>query len=129
MPSAQYEYLSRFIFYRSHFSHGKPKPSAFTPTQNLKTSAFWIDELPDKVIWQIGDDVAGAGRKLPALARGDFKSSDVAEVGLGIEPDTTPHPRHVDICGWPSEKDEQKEIALELCARALLHIRTKELRE
>ncbi len=127
-PAARFEVLARFVFSSKYFAVSRLKPSAFLPTSNLKTSAFGIDELQENEIWQIGDYVAGAGRKLTALARGDFKSSDVAEVGLGIVPDPAPHPRHVDICGWPDVKDERKEIALELCARAHLHRRTKEQR-
>jgi hypothetical protein len=29
----------------------------------------------------------------------------------------------VDVCGWPTEKDEIKSVALELCGRAVLRIR------
>lgn len=98
------------------------KPTAFTdPTS--RTSAFWIDELRETEIWTIGDQVAGAPRRRAAKARADFKSADVLESGLSIEPDPAPHPRHVELCGWPTDKDEILAIAQELCVRSSLRIR------
>ena len=84
---------------------------------------FWIDELSQIEIWQIGDDVAGKPRNLSAVARADLEASAVIESQLAIQLDAEPHPRHAVIVGWPMEKDEQKALALELCARAMLRIR------
>jgi len=86
-------------------------------------SAIWIDDLPDSDIWQIGDDVAGKPRGRAAVARADFQSRAVIELELTIHPDPDPHPRHVDIRGWPIEKDERKAVALEFCAHSLLRVR------
>lgn len=119
--------MSRFIFWKSQFSNGRPKASAFIPPPNLKTSAFWIDGLEDRAIWDLGDNEAGRGRGKRPRGRADLKSNDVAEVGLACVSDPSPHPRHLNICGWPNEKDEQKAVALELCSRATLH--TRELEE
>jgi hypothetical protein len=122
--SEQYTTLSRFIFRSSDFHRrtNKPRPSAFLPPPDLRTSAFWIDRLSDLEVWWIGDNVA-AGSRGPAPARADIKSRSVFEASLKIEPDTTLHPRHVDICGWPPEKDKRISIALDLCALALLRLR------
>lgn len=71
----------------------------------------------------MGDDVAGNPRGKSSLARGDFGATAVLGTKLIIEPDPEPHPRHAVLKGWPSEKDEQKDIALELCSRSTLRIR------
>lgn len=88
----------------------------------LKISALWRDELLEKDIWKIGD-LLGAARSKQPLARADFDTSAVSAAKLEIESDPTPHPRHVNLCGWPSEKDKQKAIALDLCARSTLIVR------
>ncbi len=100
-----------------------PKPAAFLPSENsLKMSAIWVDELAEDEVWQIGDHV-GEGRQKPALGRADFQARVVSELELTIEPDPAPHPRHVNICGWPLEKDQRIAIAQDLCVRSALRIR------
>jgi hypothetical protein len=119
----EYNRLSRFIFDKKHFSvlERLPKPAAFIdPT--LRMSAMGIDDLRDPDIWSLGDMV-GAPRRKPALARADFGKSDVQTLQLTVEPDPSFHPRHVEICGWPSEKDERIALALELCVKSLLFLR------
>jgi hypothetical protein len=116
--------LARFVFQRSHFSKNpaKPKPGAFLPDPS-KTSALWRDGLPEQDIWDIGDLVGKARGKNP-VARADFDVKAVSAAKLEIEPDPKPHiPRHVNLCGWPIDKDEQKSIALLLCARSTLILR------
>jgi hypothetical protein len=123
-PTEKFTTLSRFIFNKRHYSNNKPKPSAFIPSpRDLETSVFWIDELHEAEIWRIGDEVAGRPRNLSATARADLKAGDVVESHLTVQPDIEPHPRHAIIVGWPTEKDEQKALALELCSRAYLRVR------
>ena len=122
----QFSYLTRFIFSRRHFSRVSPmaKPGAFLPeSSTLETSALWKDGLLEHEIWQIGLPV-GEGRGKPPLARADFEAGAVSEAKLRLESDPTPHnPRHVNICGWPTVKDEQKSLALLLCKRSTLVLR------
>lgn len=101
-----------------------PKPGAFLPeSSTLETSASWKDGLLEYEIWQIGLSV-GEGRGKPPLARADFDTGAVSEAKLRLESDPMPHnSRHVNICGWPTAKDEQKSIALLLCKRATLLLR------
>jgi len=87
-------------------------------------SAFWIDDLALEAIWPLGD-LAGEPRGKAALAFAQLRRADVAAVGLFTEDDPKPHPRHVNVCGWPTEKDEIKSLALELCVRATLRIRAE----
>ena len=102
----------------------KAKPGAFLPQHStLKISALWRDELSEQEIWKIGD-LVGTKRAKQPVARADFDVSAVSEARLVIEPDPEPqNPRHVNLCDWPVEKDEQKSIALLLCARSTLIVR------
>jgi len=78
--------------------------------------------LSEREIWNIGD-LLGTTRSKQPVARADFSAAAVSEAKLTIEPDPEPHPRHVNLCGWPNGKDEQKSIALILCARSILLLR------
>jgi hypothetical protein len=69
--------------------------------------------------------VIGRPRGKSALARAELTRGHIGEVGLLIEDDPKPHPNHLNLCGWPSEKDEIKSVAIELCARAKLRVRTE----
>lgn len=84
---------------------------------------FWIDQLQEANIWKIGDVVGSKSRGKPAVARADVSSHSVSEIKLTIEADSEPHPRHVNVGGWPDGKDEQKAVALDLCAKSRLSIR------
>src|SRR5437016_655371 len=113
--------LSRFIFDKRHFSISKklPKPTAFLPPEDLQMSASWIDGLQDHEIWSMGDEA----RPKPSRARADFKVAAANDLELTVEPDPKPHPRHVNVCGWPPEKDKRMSIAQDLCAASMLQIR------
>jgi hypothetical protein len=76
----------------------------------------------EREIWKIGD-LLGVPRNKQPQARADFDVATVSEAKLTIESDPAPHPRHVNLCGWPIEKDAQKSVALLFCARSLLVLR------
>jgi len=117
-----YSLFSRFIFSERHFSQNKVKPPAFIhPSRRISVIA--IDRLAVDEIWKVGDEVAGQSRG-PSLARADITATAVKEIGLSIQMDPAPHPRHANICGCPVDKDEMKAVALELCARAQLFVRS-----
>jgi hypothetical protein len=122
----QYSLLARFLYQGSQFSRTKRrlKPNAFLPkSSESKISAAWRDELLEDEIWRLGL-LAGEGRGKPPLARADFDAEAVSKATLRIESDPMPHnPRHVNVCGWPIEKDERISIAQVLCARATLILR------
>jgi hypothetical protein len=124
--STQYSLLARFIFQEGHYRKkdpAAPKPGAFLPKpSDLKISAMWRDQLSEREIWSLGD-LVGSTRSKPPLARADFDVGAVSEAKLAIEPDPKPHPRHVNVSGWPADKAEQKSIALLLCHRSALIIK------
>ena len=124
MPAgqAQYSLWARFIFQSGHYrtlAPAKPKPNAFLPGPLLKTSAVWRDALSEQQIWEIGDQL-GRERQQQPKARADLEIAAISEANLTVEPDPVPHPRHFNLCGWPAEKDEQKAIAVFLCAHSSL---------
>jgi len=86
------------------------------PDSKLTLSVFRIFQLSENQIWKIGKDV-GKQSVRTLYGRGDVKAFVVTENKLQIKPDDNP-PKHANILGWPTEKDEQKAIALELAAKA-----------
>ena len=84
---------------------------------------LFIDALPEAGIWQIGDDVVGQNRGKPAIARADIKRTAVIEASLSVTLAPAAHPRHADIGSWPADKDAQKLVALDLCAKSKLCLR------
>jgi hypothetical protein len=121
-----YHLLSRYIFQSGHFNARNAKPGAFLPHSSMvKTSAVWIDQLSVGEVWEIGDVLASqsAPPRKPPIARADFDVASLVGTNLTVEDDTKLHPRHVNLCGWPPEKDAQKAVALLLCSRANLNIR------
>lgn len=78
--------------------------------------------MSEAEIWKIGG-VIGRERAKPPKARADFAALAVVEAGLTIEHAPAPGiPDHVNLCGWPAEKDEQKSIAQILAARSKLFL-------
>lgn len=123
----QTETLSRFIFDERNFSLSKlrPVPRAFyPPPDGSGTSAFVIDGLQEAEIWWIADNVvAKMSNRQPPPARADIQSAAVLSARLTVVPDPKDHPRHVNICGWPTEKEKRLAIAQDLCAAAILKLR------
>jgi hypothetical protein len=115
--------LSRFIFSQKQYGSGMAKPGAFLPAKDkFVISMCWIDLLGEAAIWSMGDFV-GQNRGKRALARADLGATTVTSLKLSLLDTPAFHPRHVDVAGWPLGKDEQKSIALDLCAKSKLSIR------
>ena len=117
------EPLARYFFDRSQYkpSENRVKYSAFLPARDGNTSVFRVYDLSEKEIWKIGDHVAQRHDK-DVLGRADIIVVDVLKAGLNVKPDNTP-PRHANISNWPSERHEQKLIAIELAENAELHLK------
>ena len=84
---------------------------------------FFVDQLTDTETWSLGD-FAGKNRGKPVIARADMHRKLILEMLLSLEPTRKDHPRHVNITGWPTDKDEQKALALEFCAKSALYLRS-----
>lgn len=115
------EVLSRFLTSSNQFAASslRVKPSAFMPPPDKKLSCFVTTGLEPNEIWEIADR-AITGR--PVYGSADIGTREIHDEGLVVERDDVP-PRHVNILGWPAEKDAQKEIAQALAAAATLRVR------
>ena len=114
------ELISRFVFSSQHFSRNptRVKQAAFLPNSEGKTSVFRISGLAENDIWAIGIHHVGRARGKNPHGRADVVTNDVLAQGLAVTPETSTHPLHADIQGWPVEKEKQKLLAMELAARA-----------
>ena len=86
------------------------------------TSIFRIINLADIEIYEIGRRFVANPRGKPLLGRADIGVAQIIKQKLSVEPDTTPHPRHANICGWTEDSSKNKMIAIELAAEAQLHL-------
>jgi hypothetical protein len=84
---------------------------------------FFVDGLTESAIWPIGD-FAGSKRGKNAIARAEVRCSTIREIGFVVRVHPKEHPRHVNVGPWPAPKDEQKALALELCAKSALIVRS-----
>ena len=98
------------------------KPRAFQPARkDYKTSVFRTIDLAEQEIWRLADEHA-AGDQGKCEARAVLLVHQVIDAGLRVEPDDVP-PRHANLAGWPTAKDEWKSVAQELAAEASLRVR------
>lgn len=118
------EPLNRFLLNRHEFGTNPPRVThhAFMPNLNrkvgrLEKSIHRIRGLSSARVWQLGRlfvEQRVNSRTIKARAVGGPRV--VVAAGLGFRVGGSPWPRHTDIVGWPSEKDRQKLLAMEVAA-------------
>lgn len=113
--------LSRFI--RDNKNHVAPtkgivKPKAFLPPPDRKLSVCHTQGMMQKIIWQIGDNWLG---KIVRY-RADLIAESVTRIKLKVILDNNPE-YHVNISGWPEDKNTQLSLATELASRSQLKTR------
>jgi hypothetical protein len=126
------ERISRYFLQKK----GRCSPSkktvsygAFLPPSNLRESVYRTTNIANAEIWKIGEEYVAKplsiklGKDKKIHGRADIAAVEIINRGLELSPDTTPHPLHANIVGWPEEKDEQKMLAVELANKASLHLR------
>lgn len=117
-PVSSSETISRFVLSRRWIrADNTVRHIAFTPNKNGETSIFRISGISDNEVWNIGEREVGMKQNKPILGRADITASIILSNHLEIVP-SEPPVRHADITGWPEEKDQQKDIALELAEKA-----------
>jgi hypothetical protein len=114
--------VSRYLFDKRHFSpqNKRVKQGAFLPDSNLETSVFFIKELVEEAVWDLGENYAAQGRTLRGRAQIPVQAVEKAKLALLL---AEPPPRHGVIVKWPQDKDLQKALALELAENAELRLR------
>ena len=91
------------------------RSAAFLPHRGAM-SVFRIDGLDDDSVWKHVDKHAGRpDRRMHG--RGDFRLADMRRQVLKLDLDESP-PRHGNVVGWPSGRDQQLALARELASVA-----------
>lgn len=120
-PIANGELLARYATQSSHFrkSDRTVKPNLFMPHPHRELSVTRHLHATEDELWAVGQDVcAEMNRKLYGrsdLCVDDCQTETLTVVKKPIKPN---NPNHADISGWPSQKQDQKAIALKLAASA-----------
>jgi hypothetical protein len=113
------ETLARYIFSGEHVRKDLTvKPAAFIPYPHPDLSLTRHLGLSEQLIWGHGEAVGAIRGKL-LLGRADVEVSPLRT--LGLKPESAPtdtNLHHVNVVGWPSDKPEQKIIAMEIAAVA-----------
>jgi hypothetical protein len=94
---------------------GYLKYQAFMPSnRDGKLSTYRKANRSDEMIWLHANSIRSDKE---ALARGELQVQRVIDVGLQLDPDDDP-PGHVNIEGWPQERDKQMLFAQKMVAIA-----------
>lgn len=118
------ERIARFIYHKSDWSKQsppKPKPKVFLPMMEagqLETSVCRISAVTERRIWEIANR---ARSPLRALSRADLTTLSVVAAGLYTDPAPdieADYPEHSVIVGWPSEKEKQMALSIQLASAA-----------
>lgn len=118
VPDSGYP-LTRFVYSSRSINADRVKANAFLPPPNPphgETSVFQILGLDSQRVWALK---SLARQDKEPRGRADFTEEDLnSPVDLTFRLNDTP-PRHGNLAGWPPGKDERKEVAQALAARAI----------
>jgi hypothetical protein len=80
-------------------------------------------------VWFVGDEYVAKPRGRKLKARADIVTDAVMSAGLGmmgahllVVAETSTHPLHANIVGWPQDESAIQMLAVELANRAALHL-------
>ncbi len=121
-PVTEAEWLARYIVRKQHVRRdGTVKPDPFIPFKYVELSVTRHLELSEERIWDIGDRVASQ-TNTQLQGRADAQASSYIRQRLRVVAAPVEHnPNHANVVDWPSDKQAQKEIALEI----VKHVRYK----
>jgi hypothetical protein len=117
------ERLSCYLVHSNDFKLSKRRPTynAYMPAQTGRKSVYRTQELSS-------DDIREIGRVYVEPMRGPLKgyadqtARVVLDVGLTVDPDRVPHPRHANICGWGAARAANRIMAEKIAATATVVI-------
>jgi len=109
------ERLARYLFRKNSVRpDGTVKPDEFIPYRHTTLSVTRHKELLETELWIIGSDVA-AQRQVSLYGRGDTLTQTFLDEKLMVRADPLKeNPNHANVEGWPTDKQTQKSIALEI---------------
>lgn len=119
-PVEDEELLARYVVQSSHFrsSDQTVKPNLFMPHPYQALSVTRHRDATESEVWQVGQAVA-AQRQKTLHGRADIPSHNCNVDSLKVVAKPLPNnSNHADVEGWPSQKQDQKAIALKLAASA-----------
>ena len=120
------ELVARFVISKRWIrsSNQSVKPDAFMPPPNKEFSVTRHKGISTEKLWRHGKAVAEKRtatekRDVRLLGRADVSVSDVRKQNI----EAVPRPiwgnwNHAHLIGWPTNKDHQKMIAMEIAAEA-----------
>lgn len=116
------EPLARFITDKKNIrATGEVKPNAFSPhPQRRDLSVYRTKEISEHEIWHLSDRFCTATRpEKPAIARAEIPVELPHIHRLQLVADGEPHPRHINIEGWPTEPSAILMIKTEMANMAM----------
>jgi len=119
------ELVTRYIFDKKFFrrSNNSVRFGAFMPYKG-ETSVFRIASLANKDIWNIGDKFVAKPRGRSIKSRADITVKAIQSVKdkeLKVVSETSTHPLHANIVGWPADESAQQMLAVELANESTLY--------
>ncbi|MDJ0730044.1 MAG: hypothetical protein QNJ33_08630 [Crocosphaera sp.] len=116
-PVEDTEILTRYVLQSRHFRNDKTaRPELFIPHPRQDLSVTRHRDATENELWQVGKNVAQK-REKNLYGRFDIQTKDCKINPLSVEAKPLDdNPNHADITGWPSSKQDQKELALKIAA-------------
>ena len=118
MRTRQEGALARFAVHKGQLTAAVVKRKLVEPNQQLELSVFRVHELGDAEVRGLGIGVVQRRRDANRLyGWAEFDEALVQSVSLTLHDDDDP-PRHANIIGWPTDRDERKLVESELADKA-----------
>ena len=118
MKTRQEGLLARFAVRKGQLTAAAVKRKLVEPNRHLELSVFRVHELGDTEVRELGVDVV---HRRPDANRlygwAEFDEALVHSVSLTLHDDDDP-PRHANVVGWPTDRDERKLVESELADKA-----------
>lgn len=126
-PISDDEIVARFIVHSSELrADGTVRPELFIPYKHVELSVQRLREATEAETWAVGRQIAidRTNDPLGLLGRVDLRVAvcrigplDVVASPIIATAEKFANPNHADIRGYPPEKSQQKQLALELAAQ------------
>lgn len=126
------EIVTRYVLDKGYLRRASAIPTvkfqAFLP-RNGEASVFRISSLSANAVWSLGNEQVARPRGRTIKARADISSESVQSSGvavginnLKVVSESSIHPLHANIIGWPEDEGAIQMVAIELAKNASLHL-------